>query len=603
MDQSKNSMDASDSLQPELPHSPFSPGLVPRSSTNDDRHVMAKHSAICPHSKELKAVWSFVNTTKDALMMVTNGKKSCGFEEPLFINASCMNTEAESDRAEGLSSQQSFKVMRTGPMAKRLLLHGDTHLDLVLICKDRPTRSLLVSISITLQRHLKVAAQGKGKFEVKANPDDAVIEVAALHSKLTMNITLTSPAIQQYVENKDADMTPLPTDVLDERKCLNALAAIRHIKWFQAQIVPQESCVIVLRVMRDLCNRAYTWKPLQGWVIELICEKAIMSSVHPMGAGEAFRRVIECLAAGMLLEDKPGILDPCEKEPKDVLDGINAQQKEDITRSAQYAMRLVAFGQLHLVLGINEMSNIKEVMKRKRRRKPRPNDAFAQLMQIRSFLRFRFLPMSGTRHSRIFTMTVDLDGVAHEASGPSQKTARCNLALKVLQVLRHSTGVETKQVEKESKPDWAVRVIAAGANSRKTPASSSAPLAAASVPATLPEVLQVLTHSTGVETKQVEEESKPDEAICVITAGANSSKTPASSSAPLAAASVPATLPEHKAKTPSWSSTRNGVDLSTRLPQKKVPVTTRDVGIGSIEVSVHSPHLQLHPQEATQPQL
>uniref|UniRef100_UPI00358F5B9B interleukin enhancer-binding factor 3 homolog isoform X2 n=1 Tax=Myxine glutinosa TaxID=7769 RepID=UPI00358F5B9B len=225
MDQSKNSMDASDSLQPELPHSPFSPGLVPRSSTNDDRHVMAKHSAIYPHSEELDAVRSFVNTIEDALMMVTNGKKSCGFEEPLFINASCMNTEADSDRelpatvaesdppspfsmsprAEGLSSQQSFNIMRTGALAKQLLLHGDTHLDLVLICKDRPTRSLLVSISITLRRHLKVAAQGKGKFQVKANPDDAVIEVAALHSKLTMNITLTSPAMRQYVENKGSN--------------------------------------------------------------------------------------------------------------------------------------------------------------------------------------------------------------------------------------------------------------------------------------------------------------------------------------------------------------------------------------------------------------
>ena len=103
---------------------------------------------------------------------------------------------------------------------------------------------------------------------------------------------------------------------------------------WQARIVPQKSCIIVLRVMRDLCNRVHTWKPLQGWVnttplwtltvhilqsliyqliskwakkiiivsqvIELLCDKAILSSIRPLGVAEALRRVFECLAAGML---------------------------------------------------------------------------------------------------------------------------------------------------------------------------------------------------------------------------------------------------------------------------------------------------------------
>lgn len=38
------------------------------------------------------------------------------------------------------------------------------------------------------------------------------------------------------------------------------------------------------------------WQPL-----ELICEKAIATCNRPLGAGEALRRVMECLASGILL--------------------------------------------------------------------------------------------------------------------------------------------------------------------------------------------------------------------------------------------------------------------------------------------------------------
>lgn len=39
--------------------------------------------------------------------------------------------------------------------------------------------------------------------------------------------------------------------------------------------------------------------------LELICEKAIATCNRPLGAGEALRRVMECLASGILL---PGII-------------------------------------------------------------------------------------------------------------------------------------------------------------------------------------------------------------------------------------------------------------------------------------------------------
>uniref|UniRef100_A0A8C4NDR1 Interleukin enhancer binding factor 3a n=1 Tax=Eptatretus burgeri TaxID=7764 RepID=A0A8C4NDR1_EPTBU len=526
MHQSEKRRDASDSRQLKLPRSPFFIDLAAPSTTEDDRHVMAKHLVIYPQSEELKAMQSFVNTTELALTMLADWKLPSGSKQsPALdtsgtcclntdadsdgrkksndstlssaIDTSCINTEADSDEsAEGSISRQLCGVMRIGALAKGLLLCGETHFDLVLICKDKPTRSLLMSISLTLPEQLKVAAQDKEEFEVKANPDDATIEVTALSSKLSIHITLTSPAMRQDGENGDDSMTDSPADVLDRQKCLNALAAVRHAIWFQPQRFPQKSFFIVLRVMRDLCNKVHTWKPLQGWVIELLCEKAIMTSIRPLGPGESFCRVIEYIATGMLLEDKPGILDPCEKEPKDVLERIPAQHKEDITHSAQYAMRLVAFGQLHRVLSMSNLSDnsplyTSAVSVMAQKIGSLLVTARKKVNQLHGRLHYHHLSLHEPRWSPMFTMAVDLDEFTYVASGPSKKKAQLHLILKVLESLGHTTGVDidTKQVEAEITVAKLVKaeieveesrqMFTAGADGSKSPASSSAPLAAA----------------------------------------------------------------------------------------------------------------------------
>lgn len=87
-----------------------------------------------------------------------------------------------------------------------------------------------------------------------------------------------------------------------------------------------------------------------------------------MGVGESVRRVLECVASGILLEgepwnlsrwtrisnnginiamlillylclDGPGIKDPCEKESVDAITNLSLQQREDITQSAQVRCR------------------------------------------------------------------------------------------------------------------------------------------------------------------------------------------------------------------------------------------------------------------------
>ncbi|CAG12561.1 unnamed protein product, partial [Tetraodon nigroviridis] len=175
-----------------------------------------------------------------------------------------------------------------------------------------------------------------------------------------------------------------PADVLDRQKCLDALAALRHAKWFQARANGLQACVIIIRLLRDLCQRVPTWSPFPGWVspsssllllprqgcpetcvcvcvcvcvqaMELLVEKAISSASAPLSPGDALRRVFECISSGILLPGGPGLLDPCEKKPLDTLASMGQQQREDITSSAQFVLRLLAFRQIHKVLGMDPL--------------------------------------------------------------------------------------------------------------------------------------------------------------------------------------------------------------------------------------------------------
>ncbi|XP_034053988.1 spermatid perinuclear RNA-binding protein-like isoform X2 [Gymnodraco acuticeps] len=270
-------------------------------------------------------------------------------------------------------------------------------------------------------------------------------------------------------------------EVLDRHRCLLALAALRHAKWFQARVNGLKSCVIVLRILRDMCNRHSIWEPLKGWPLELICEKAIATCNRPLGAGEALRRVMECVASGILLPGGPGLHDPCEKEPTNTLTNMTDQQAEAITYRAQHALRLMAFGQIYKVLEMDPLPsnkpshkypwsdkeglglkrpyedgamddkdlikkmkrNLRKVLDSKAIDSNQPMNALMRLNQIRPGLQYRLLSQSGPVHAPVFTMSVDLDGTVHEASGSSKKTAKLHVAVKVLQAMGYPTGFDS----------------------------------------------------------------------------------------------------------------------------------------------------------------
>jgi hypothetical protein len=74
-----------------------------------------------------------------------------------------------------------------------------------------------------------------------------------------------------------------------------------------------------------------------------------------MSPAIALRRVFEAVASGIFLTGGPGIYDPCEKTPTDAFEYLTRQEKEDLTNSAQHAVRLIAFGSIHKVLGMDPL--------------------------------------------------------------------------------------------------------------------------------------------------------------------------------------------------------------------------------------------------------
>ncbi|XP_053539108.1 zinc finger RNA-binding protein isoform X2 [Ictalurus punctatus] len=337
------------------------PPLLPvrRPDSPEDHHIMAKHASIYPADQELEAVQRIVSHSERGLKLVSD----------LLVEQD--GKEAVDNKAELLKG-----VMRVGILAKGLLLHGDRNIQLILLTAKRPTITLLNSIAQLLPKQLKTFSEDQ--YVVQAQPEEAnIIISSSKEPKMQVTVCLTSPVMREEpepapgTEGKAGDKLPEkdPADALNRTKCLEYLAALRHTKWFQfvlyvwglsmfcqqSRANGLQSCVIIIRVLRDLCQRMPTWSKMPDWAMELLIEKALSSALTPLSPGKALRRVLECMASGILLQDGPGLIDPCEKVQTDALKTMTKQAREDVTASAQHALRLLAFRHIHKLLGMDSL--------------------------------------------------------------------------------------------------------------------------------------------------------------------------------------------------------------------------------------------------------
>ncbi|KAG8141784.1 hypothetical protein E2320_006464 [Naja naja] len=293
------------------------------------------------------------------------------------------------------------------------------------------------------------SSQMEGSSEEKEETADgrssneaAIVVRSTSGLPLTLKVTLTSPLTRDEAEKKDGVDSALvkePSDLLSRQKCLEALASLRHAKWFQSEWakIVRDCSTDPQRFMQQSSylgafERLVVFQPL-----ELLCEKAIGTCNRPLGAGEALRRVLECLASGILLPGGPGVHDPCEREPTDALSSVTVSQREAITHSAGSSALKRPFED-----GLGDEKDPSKKMKRNLRKTIDLMNALMRLNQIRPGLQYKLLSQSGPVHAPVFTMSVDVDGTTYEASGPSKKTAKLHVAVKVLQAMGYPTGFD-----------------------------------------------------------------------------------------------------------------------------------------------------------------
>ncbi|XP_051550085.1 zinc finger RNA-binding protein-like isoform X1 [Myxocyprinus asiaticus] len=343
--------------RPSVPVPPLLP--VRRPDTPDDRHIMAKHSAIYPMEEELQAVQRIVSHSERALKLVSDS----------LLEEAASTSDDITDKHSECQARVLKGVMRVGSLAKGLLLRGDRNVQLILLAAKKPTVLLLKTVAEQLPKQL--ASFSEDQYEVQVHTEEAsIIILSSKEPKMQVTISLTSPVMREDpAPNMEKVPEKDPPDVLNRTKCLEYLAALRHAKWFQARANGLQSCVIIIRVLRDLCQRVPTWGKMPDWAMELLVEKAISSASGPLSPGEALRRVLESIATGILLPDGPGLLDPCEKGQTDVLGSLSKQSRENVTMSAQHALRLLAFRQIHEVLGMGSLPVSKAGARNRKRRR------------------------------------------------------------------------------------------------------------------------------------------------------------------------------------------------------------------------------------------
>nr|XP_019966618.1 PREDICTED: spermatid perinuclear RNA-binding protein-like [Paralichthys olivaceus] len=165
-----------------------------RSFANDDRHVMAKHASIYPAPEELEAVQTLVSTVEGALKKVSDWMDGLNKSSGKTSTENKAGDDAvEDDAAETKPEATSVLcgVTRVGLVAKGLLIKGDMDLELVLMCREKPTKLLLYTVSANLP--LQIQTMTEDKYEVRSCVPEAAIRVcSAKNPQLMLKITLSS---------------------------------------------------------------------------------------------------------------------------------------------------------------------------------------------------------------------------------------------------------------------------------------------------------------------------------------------------------------------------------------------------------------------------
>jgi len=375
---------------PPMGMQPRMPMRTPRRLNKDDYMVINKHKDIYPTKEELSLLLQLTDIAEKSLKRVSD--KFCNKVEAEVT---------EDEKTETTKNEKEREIMgvaRVGDISKGLLLTGDRSVNLVVMCKNKPTIQLLDSISSEVEKDLKENPTSidqesgvkieKPELEVHTFQQEGgfcvVLNKEGSEEPYAVNVNLACTKMREKNVDKQEDKKDKsdqqdesmedktqngtikkediktedteedPVDMLPKDKCIRSLADLRRAKWFTSMAAPLESCTESIRIFKELSKRIPEWMPVGDWAIELLVERALSSGCGIISPCKAVLRVLEVVASGIVSPDGAGIKDPCERETQDVFAHLTGQQKEDLTRSAQEMVRMVHFRQIYKILDMEK---------------------------------------------------------------------------------------------------------------------------------------------------------------------------------------------------------------------------------------------------------
>ncbi|CAF1483221.1 unnamed protein product [Rotaria sordida] len=345
-----------------------------------------KHIEITEYDSTIIALNNFVEDTQRAMKYVSDQMMEQYQLKnirvvPQLLDSIQLNDIKQIDENSSESFRMLKGVMKISILAMRLYLKTDHEYTLVLICANKPNVTLLNDIcrelNITLNKQIissnefdstKQQQQSiRNIYQVQAHIVDGCLTVKSSHlPQHTIRIILTSPVFHsedflnhdEKTNEKQVELNPDPTDMLDKNKCLQAAAEIRHSNWFTGCMFNHNYNIIVLRLLRHLqYNNQTPLSYLNLWCLVLLVHKCQTQPINSIT--KLFCSVFTYLSSGILLPNKLGlgIIDPCEKDPIDVANYLTNEQRSIITTYAQNIERLITFEQFDKIFPLNQQTD------------------------------------------------------------------------------------------------------------------------------------------------------------------------------------------------------------------------------------------------------
>ena len=426
-------------------------------------HLLAKHKQIQPNKEQLELVGNLISNIEKALKKISDKLVDEELatlpvqETPAPVtNEPTAEDQKAAEQPKIDESKEKYRhlkgVVRVGSIVKTLFLKFDRDIHLVILTSKAPTHNFIKRISDELDTELALISnefEHANEVEMKPseekNSDDTESEFkppkVIYHMDKSENLIKTEACVNIKCELPDSDflaesadnyrikisftsMSLLPTAPLVDNtttdakveeqttdismaKCKNALTEIKRVKWFNSRIKPIANAILILRIMRELCQRSPIWSVLNDWLLELIIDKVFLRNKFE-DITLKLRAVFECISSGVLfmsalsIQHKPfalpaqkpivaasgdtemknvsepktepvetvttspkksenneitlGFCDPCAEvrsEANVFETHLTVQQREELFASAQNLLRLLSFRKAHEVLAID----------------------------------------------------------------------------------------------------------------------------------------------------------------------------------------------------------------------------------------------------------